>query len=192
MSWVFFFKLTVFIWGILICFYSSPNLKHFVLSPHLRALALLFRSLCDVQCLEDVFFILWVIFPDWFCLQFGFTCLTFLFMCLPWSYSPFHSDLAWTARWSPTVLSKCFCFFTRIFFRYLRPNYFLSDKASALILVNFSLRLLWSVKPSLSALICCAPLLISQVAIYAGYCLCALSSLPLTYDRLSLCVSILS
>lgn len=103
----FFFKLTVFIWGILICFYSSPHLKHFiVLSPHLRALALLFRSLCDVQCFEDVFFIVWVIFPDWFCLQFGFTCcLTFLFMCLPWIYSPFHSDLTWTARWSPTVLS---------------------------------------------------------------------------------------
>ena len=79
--------------------------------------------------------------------------LTFLFMCMPWSYSPFRSDLTWTARWSPTVLSKCFCFFTRILFRYLRPNYFLSDKAATLILVNFSLRTLWLVKPSLSPLI---------------------------------------
>ena len=89
-------------------------------------------------------------------------------------------------------LSKCFCFFTHIFFRYLRTNYFLSDKASTLILVNFSLRILWSVEPSLSPLICCVPLLTSQVAIYAGCCLCALSFLPLTYGRLSLCVSILS
>lgn len=87
-------------------------------------------------------------------------------------------------------LSKCFCFFTHIFFRYLRPNNFLSDKASTLILVSFSLRTLWSVKPSLSPLICCAPLLISQVAISAGCCLSALSSLPLTYGRLSLRVSI--
>lgn len=160
-----------------------------------RALALLFRSLCDVQGFEDVFFIVWVIFPDWFCLQFGFTrCLTFLSMCLPWIYSPFHSDLTWTARSSPTVSSwvNVFCFFTHIFFRYLRTNYFLSDKVSTLILVNFSLRILWSVEPSLSPLICCAPLLTSQVAIYAGCCLCALSSLPLTYGRLSLYVSILS
>lgn len=47
----FFSKLTVFIWGILICFYSSPNLKHFVVlsSP---SCSLLFRSLCDAQCLR--------------------------------------------------------------------------------------------------------------------------------------------
>lgn len=131
----------MFIWGDLNLFLQLFQLhlkSHIViLSPYLHALALLFRFLCDVQCFGDVFFILWVILPDWFYLQFGFKCcFTFLFICLPWFYSPFRSSMTWAALPPPTALRwvNVFVFFPPHFLSYLRPYYFPSDLRLKLLL----------------------------------------------------------
>lgn len=138
----------------------------------------LFRFLRDVQCFGNVFFLFWVILPDWFCLQFGLGVAFLSCSCACHVFIALLLRLELVAFLSPPVLSWVnVCFF--FLFPHLQISCLNWDQITSHLicsvkpLLSFMLIFFWASFnllnhpfPHCSAML--ATLSINQVAIHAG------------------------